>query len=113
MAFSVCGGIYARWVKRKNVEGHPPLVNASLPPGQWQTFDVIFRAPRFDAAGKKTENARFIKVTHNGKVVHKDVELKGPTRSPMPGAEKPLGPIMIQGDHGPVAYRNMRIRPLK
>ena len=110
--FSDCGGIYARWIDNRNVEGHPPAVNAAKPAGQWQSFDVVFRAPRFDASGKKVENARFVKVVHNGQVVHEDVELKGSTRSKMPGPEATLGPLMLQGDHGPVAYRNIRIKLL-
>ena len=69
-------------------------------------------APRFDASGGKIENARFVKVAHNGVVVQEDVELKGPTRSSMPGPETARGPLMLQGDHGPVAYRNIRIKLL-
>ena len=106
-----CGGIYPRWVGRE-VEGHSPRVNASLPPGQWQTFDVIFRAPRFDAAGKKIANGRFVKVVHNGKVVHENVEVTGPTRAAHYNDEKPTGPIMLHAAHGPVAFRSVRIRPL-
>jgi hypothetical protein len=87
-------------------------VNASLPPGQWQTFDVVFRAPRFDASGKKTRSARFVKVAHNGKLIHENVEVTGPTRAATYNDEKPTGPLMLQGDHGPVAYRNVRVRPL-
>jgi hypothetical protein len=76
-----CGGIYARWSKeeKRKVEGHPPRVNASRQPGEWQTFDIVFRAPRFDASGTKTENARFFKVIHNGVVIHENVEVMGPT----------------------------------
>jgi hypothetical protein len=110
-----CGGIYQRWDnkrKPKGFEGHPPRVNASKAPGEWQTFGVVFRAPRFGADGKKTQNARFIKVVHNGQVVHENVEVTGPTRAAAFGDEKPKGPLMFQGDHGPVAYRNMRIRLL-
>jgi hypothetical protein len=107
-----CGGLYPRWINNHNVEGHSPLVNASLPPGQWQIFDVIFHAPRFDAAGKKTRNATFVKVLHNGKLIHENVEVSGPTRAAFFNDEKPLGPIMLQGDHGPVAYRSVRLRPL-
>ncbi|HLF95430.1 MAG TPA: family 16 glycoside hydrolase, partial [Planctomycetota bacterium] len=81
--------------------------------GEWQSFDVVFLAPRFDAAGKKTANARFVKVTHNGQVIHEEVEVTGPTRAGAWEDEKPLGPIMLQGDHGPVAFRNLRVRPLK
>ncbi len=106
-----CGGVYERWKNGKGYEGTPPRVNASLPPGQWQTFDVWFRAPRFDPAGKKTANACFVKVIHNGKVIHENQSVTGPTRSALfeNEAEKPLGPIMLQGDHGPVAYRNFWI----
>lgn len=113
--YSDCGGIYQRYDEEKEFgfEGHSPRINASLPPGQWQSFDVIFRAPRFDQHGKKTEDARFVKVVHNGKVVHENVSVTGPTRSAVFQDEKPLGPLMIQGDHGPVAYRNIRIKPIQ
>ena len=110
-----CGGIYQRWDENRNpkgYEGHSPRVNASKAPGQWQTFDVIFRAPRFDDAGRKVANARFEKVVHNGIVVHEDVELTGPTRAGAYNDEKPAGPLMLQGDHGPVAYRNIKVLPL-
>ena len=106
-----CGGIYPEWVNNANVRGHSPLVNASLPPGQWQAFDAVFRAPRFDTAGKKIANARFVKVVHNGKLIHENVELSGPTRGGF--AEKATGPLRLQGDHGPVAYRNLYIKPLQ
>jgi hypothetical protein len=112
--YSDCGGIYERWGEKGGYEGQAPKVNASREPGQWQTFDVIFRAPRFDANGKKTANAKFLKVVHNGKLIHENVEVTGPTRAATyENDEKPLGPLMLQGDHGPVAYRNVRLRPLK
>jgi len=104
-----CGGIYQRWGKQGGYEGRPPRVNASKAPGQWQTFDITFKAPRFDAAGKKTADAVFVKVVHNGKVVHENEKLTGPTRASTYNDEKPTGPLMLQGDHGPVAYRNIRI----
>jgi hypothetical protein len=107
-----CGGIYQRWGKKGGFEGHPPKVNASRAPGQWQSFDVTFRVPRFDKDGKKTANAVFVKVIHNGKVVHENVEVTGPTRAATFNDEKPLGPLMLQGDHGPVAYRNIRLQAL-
>jgi sugar phosphate isomerase/epimerase len=109
-----CGGIYQRWDesrKEKGFEGHSPRVNASQAPGQWQTFDVVFRAPRFDKTGRKIANARFEKIMHNGVLVHRDVELTGPTRAGTYDDEKPMGPLMLQGDHGPVAYRNLWLAP--
>ena len=109
--YSDCGGIYQRWGDDKGFEGHAPKVNASKPPGEWQTFDVVFRAPRFNPAGRKIANAKFIKVTHNGQVVHENVEVTGPTRAAtFEHDEKPSGPLMLQGDHGPVAYRNLTIK---
>ena len=108
-----CGGIYPRWIQNKEFDGHSPRVNASKPPGAWQTFDVTFRAPRFDAAGTKTENARFVKVAHNGVVIHENVALTGPTRAAVfENDEQPIGPLMLQGDHGPIAYRNLRLKPV-
>jgi len=110
--YSDCGGIYERWKDGRGYEGVGPRVNASLPPGQWQSFDVVFRAPRFDASGRKLANARFVKVVHNGKVIHENVEVTGPTRAAQFGDEKPTGPLVLQGDHGPVAYRNIWIAPV-
>ena len=103
-----CGGLYrtGQW------PGSAPSTNAARAPGEWQTYDVVFRAPRFDAAGKKTANAKFEKVVHNGVLVQQNVEVPGPTISAMFNDEKSAGPLMVQGDHGPVAYRNIQIRPL-
>ena len=109
-----CGGIYQRWDDSRKVqgyEGHSPRVNASKEPGQWQTLDIVFRAPRFDKDGRKIANARFEKVVHNGVLVHSDIELTGPTRASAFNDEKPTGPLMLQGDHGPVAYRNIWMAP--
>ncbi|HOW67680.1 MAG TPA: DUF1080 domain-containing protein [Candidatus Paceibacterota bacterium] len=107
-----CGGIYPRWIQEQNVDGHSPIVNASKAPGEWQSFDIQFRAPRFDNNGRKIANARMVRVTHNGHMIHENVELKGPTRSARWEDEKTLGPILLQGDHGPVAYRNLRINTI-
>ncbi len=113
---SDCGGVYQRWDSSRGsgnegYEGVPPRVNASRAPGEWQSFDVIFRAPRFSATGRKIANARFERVEHNGIVIHEDIELAGPTRGGYEG-EVPFGPLRLQGDHGPVAYRNISLRLL-
>jgi len=93
------GGLYA---------AAAPKVNAARKPGEWQKFVIDFQAPRFEG-GKKTANARFLKVVLNDQVIHENVEMKGPTPSCLTGKESPTGPIMLQGDHGPVAYRNIRV----
>lgn len=110
--YTDCGGIYQRWDNnrpkgKQGYEGHSPKTNASKPDGQWQTFDITFRAPRFDADGKKIKNAMFVRVMHNGVTVHENVEVTGTTRSGTYNDEKKMGPLMLQGDHGPVAYRNI------
>lgn len=112
LKYGTCGGIYARWIDQTAIGGAAPRINASKPPGEWQTYDVAFRAPRFEAAGRKTANACFVKVVWNGEVVHENVEVEGPTRAAMLTEEAPRGPLLLQGDHGPVAYRNLILRPL-
>ena len=107
------GAVYHRWIDNKGVGGVAPSRNASRRPGEWQSYQIWFRAPRFDAAGKKIENARFLRVLHNGLSVHDNVELEGPTRANMPIPEAAVNPIMLQGDHGPVAFKNIYIRPLR
>jgi hypothetical protein len=107
------GGIYHRWINNQGVGGSAPAVNASRRPGEWQSYHIWFRAPRFDASGKKTENARFIRVLYNGLLVQQNVECEGGTRASLQIPEAALNPIMLQGDHGPVAFRNIYIRPLR
>jgi hypothetical protein len=85
-----------------------PKVNACKAPGQWQKFVIDFKAPRFKE-GKKVENARFLKVTLNGEVIHENVEMKSQTPGGLTGKEVPTGPLMIQGDHGPIAIRSVKI----
>jgi hypothetical protein len=113
---SDCGGIYPRaelLPKYHHIDkGVPPKVNGAKKPGEWQTLDIRFLAPRFDKAGKKTANARFVKVVLNGQVVHEDVDTPTPTGHAWHNAESPTGPLLLQGDHGPVAFRNIRVRPL-
>jgi len=113
-----CGGIYPHWKPgrgRLNYldEGVPPKVNAAKPAGQWQTLDVVFRAPRFNAQGEKTANARLESVVLNGQTIHEDVELESPTGiTPHPLGEAPRDALLLQADHGPVAFRNVKVLPL-
>ncbi|MEM6964060.1 MAG: family 16 glycoside hydrolase [Bacteroidota bacterium] len=117
MRVSDCGAIYQRWDEsrpkgKKGYEGHPPKANASKAPGLWQTLKIFFRAPQFDKAGNKTKNASFEHVYLNGFLLHENVELKGTTRGAAAKIddEVPYAPFMIQGDHGPVAFRNIRYK---
>lgn len=100
----MCASIYKQ---------RPPLVNASRPPGEWQTYDIVFEAPRFKD-GKLLRPA-YVTVIHNGVLVHNHVELKGDTpydRPPAyrPHAEKLPLTLMYHGD--PVRFRNIWAREL-
>lgn len=104
-----CGALYGRAV---------PKVNASRPPGEWQTYDVTFHRPLFDENGKVTRKARFT-VIHNGVLIHDNVELSGGTgwRGPHSVSEYEAhadkGPISLQ-DHGnPVRFRNIWIEEIE
>lgn len=117
LTFGSCGGIYARWIEetRQSYDGAAPRVNASRPPGEWQSYQVVFHAAKVDAAGRKLDNARFERVLHNGVLIHEGFECSGPTRGAWCGpgeTDLPRGPLRLQGDHGPVAYRNVRLRVL-
>ena len=90
----------------------PPPVNASKEPGKWQKYVIEFKAPKFNQAGEKIANAKFLKVELNGQLLHKDLEMTGPTPGGVTGKEAPTGSIMFQGNHGPVAYRNIKVIPL-
>lgn len=107
-----CGAIYERWIdaEKRGYEGTAPRVNATRAPGLWQTMRIVFKAPRFDAQGRKIANARFVEVEHNGFLIHQNVEVTGPTRGAKWTKETPSGPILIQGNHGPVAFRNLTRR---
>lgn len=112
--FGDCGGIYKRrkLPSGELFDGSAPRINACLAPGLWQHLDISFQAPRFDASGKKTANAKILKVILNGFVVQENVELTGPTGGPISEQEAATGPFMIQGDHGPVAFRNIKVLAL-
>ncbi len=94
---------------------YPPLVNACLPPGQWQTYDIIFTSPRFKPDGS-LESPAYETVLHNGVLVHNHTAVIGAMvyrdlakYTP----HGPKGPLVLQ-DHGnPVRYRNIWVRPIK
>lgn len=113
--FGDMGGIYQRWEEgrpkgKRGFEGHPPRVNVARAPGLWQHLKIDFRAPRFNEAGEKVEDARFEKVILNGVVIHRNIELSGPTRAAAVQGEAATGPLLIQGDHGPLAIKNVRYK---
>lgn len=112
--FSDLGGIYRNWESTPGqiYMGKAPLVNAAKAPGLWQTLKIAFKAPRFDAAGKKIANAEFTTVELNGVRIHDHVEVPMPTGGPIANNEVAMGPLMIQGDHGPVALRNIRYKKM-
>ncbi|MEE4164000.1 MAG: DUF1080 domain-containing protein [Woeseiaceae bacterium] len=93
---------------------HIPLVNASRPPGEWQAYDIVFRAPVFAHDGA-LEQAAYVTVFHNGVLVQDHVRLDGPTEyigTPAYQAHPPKLPLMLQ-DHGdPVSFRNIWVREL-
>jgi hypothetical protein len=93
---------------------HPPLVNAMKAPGEWNTYDVIFTAPKFNADGMLVTPAR-VTVLHNGILVQNNVELKGPTEYigiPNYKAHATEMPLELQ-DHGDlVSFRNIWVRKL-
>ena len=112
--FGDCGGIYERWDDslpegKQGYQGYAPRMNACRAPGLWQKLEVSFQAPRFDSYGHKTANARLFYVKLNGVLLHENLELTGPTRGGGT-TEGPLGPLLIQGDHGAIAFRNIRYR---
>ncbi len=109
-----CGGIYPRAELlpryRYLDDGVPPKVNAAKPAGEWQSLDVLFRAPRFDGEGKKIANAHIVKAILNSQVIHENQDLLTPTGHNYKHKEVASGPLLLQGDHGPVAFRNVRVR---
>lgn len=101
-----CGALYNQ---------KPPMVNASRKPGEWQTYDIFFTAPRFGEDGKVTRPA-FITVLHNGVLVHNNVEVTGPThydRPPVYAKHRDKEPLVLYYHGDPVRFRNIWVREPK
>jgi hypothetical protein len=99
------GSLYKQW---------PPLVNASRRPGEWQTYDIIFTAPRFNL-DRKLLKPGYVTVIHNGVVVQNHAEIQGSTsfvKPPEYEAHAPKAPIVLQNHKDPVRFRNIWIREL-
>jgi hypothetical protein len=111
------GGIYPRADDSMGYKyldkGIAPKVNAARPAGEWQALDVVWKSPRVDAKGDKTADAVVVKAVLNGQVIHENQPLKTPTGANWKKKETATGPFMLQADHGPVAFRNVRIKPAK
>jgi 3-keto-disaccharide hydrolase len=93
---------------------HAPLVNASRKPGEWQTYDVVFHAPKFDADGKLIQRAAFT-VFHNGVLIQDHVIVMGVTshdKPPYYEAHAAKMPLSLQDHHNPMRFRNIWIREL-
>jgi len=111
------GGIYERHDPslpqgKQGFGGTAPKVNAAKPPGEWQSMEIVFRAPRFSEDGKKLRDATFEKVLVNGVLVQENATSTGPTRSAPFEGDAATGPVAIQGDHGPIAIRRFQVTPL-
>ena len=96
-----CGAVYNQ---------KAPDVNACLPPGQWQTYDITFKAAKFDADKKKIAKAQ-VTVIQNGKKIQDDVEINHPTGSELSKESPDPGPVLLQFHHNSVKFRNVWIVP--
>jgi hypothetical protein len=93
----------------------PPLVNASRKPGEWQTYDIIFSAPRFDKDGKLHKPA-YVTVLHNGLIVQNHTEIRGDTADEKNAKYRKVPdklPLVLMYHGNPVRFRNIWIRELK
>lgn len=106
------GGIHPRFDddrEWKHYDGVTAKANPSKPPGQWQTLEVDFKAPRFDSDGYKTEYAQFVSVKLNGVSIHQHQIATGPSRFASMLNETSFGAISFLGDSAPIAFRNLTI----
>jgi hypothetical protein len=96
-----CGAIYGRIAPSKNM---------AKPPKEWQSFDVVFKGARGEN-GKVTQKAR-VTLVWNGEKVIDNAEIEGPTGAALDGKTTEPGPLLLQGDHGKVTFKNVKIKPL-
>ena len=104
-----CGSVYKQT---------PPMVNACRKPGEWQSYDIIFTAPRFDESAKEMKLLKpgYVTVIHNGVVVQNHFELQGSTsweKAPVYVKHPVKQPIRLQNHGNPVKYRNIWLREIK
>ena len=94
--------------------GTIPLVRAERDHGYWNSYHIWYRAPRFDASGKKIQNTMMLRALCNGQLIHEFKERLGRTVATPEIPEATINPVVgLQGDHGYVAYRNIYYRPLR
>lgn len=108
LEYGDCGGVYAAadpgaW------PGRAPTFDIFRGAGRWHRMTGSFRAPRFDANGAKLEHARLRRLMVNDTLLHEELEIPCPTAGGYDG-EVRFGPLRIQGDHGPVAIRGLRVK---
>src|SRR5262249_14638696 len=99
---TICGAIYGRISPSKNM---------AKPPKEWQSFDVVFKGGRGEG-NKVTQKAR-VTLIWNGEKVIDNAEIDGPTGAALDGKVTEPGPLLLQGDHGKVAFKNVKIKPLQ
>ena len=91
-----------------------PTVRAERPQGHWNAFHIWYQAPKFDASGKKIENAKFLRILLNGQLIHENQERKAAAHASLEIPEAAINPaVMLQGSYGPVAFRNIYVKPLQ
>lgn len=105
----MCGSMYGEITPTANACKPPAKDFPKIADNEWQTFDIKFQAARYNEAGEKTAGVR-VSVVHNGVTIIDNAELKTPTGAARRFDEEAPGPILLQGDHGPVAFRSLRIR---
>ena len=103
-----CGGIPSS----NGNSGRAPDFNPFRGPGEWHELDLVYRAPRFNEKGEKIRDARFERVQVDGMAIHEGVRMTASTEGAVRDGESALGPLVLRGDAGKVAFRDVRVKPL-